>query len=520
MAAVQGRPVAAPSGAATAGQRLAWLLRVNRLYGADDRWVAGSDFARALPRAGSSGVDPSQITRWERGSQAVGYSVIRRYEDRLGLPSHRLVAVADLVVRELRGGSGEPRLSRPLEGDPAALRREVFALLDKALGESLMTGLDWDRLTVLLWQLPHVLIYPASLWSGLADRLLEEMVVAEGVQWVRRGEALSRLLGHPEGELPVIAACCAMIADGRSQVVIEPMMVLEGSAHPDASARVLAQVLRPTSEYARTGAWWSAAEKAGHGHFTGVQERRLVREATAVLADGPGTCQPAAVEVMRLLSSRGSDRSVAPQRFQDSTAAVEPLVDRIYAATIGRMHRDVLRDDPMLRRLMAECLFHPQLSRRFIAANLIQASPYSHAAARAVTAELRRSPAMIRDGLAPNLISVAGRLGDHDVRPFLEELALSTGVPDAVGDAALRALAHGTGRSSDGFWTAVARTHEASERKMRSIVYALGVARRRRLLTRYQRDERGVVRTAAMWWLNLPSRVRDSTSRSNESPVD
>jgi hypothetical protein len=195
-------------------------------------------------------------------------------------------------------------------------------------------------------------------------------------------------------------------------------------------------------------------------------------------------------------------------------------VDRIYAATIGRMHRDVLREDPMLRRLLEECLLHPQLSRRFVAANLIQASPYSHEAARAIVAYLRQRPALVREGAAANLLSLVGRWGDHDVRSFLEELALSTGVPDAAGDAALRALAHGAGRSSDGFWTAVARTHQGSERKMRSVVYALGVARRSRLLTQYQKDGRGVVRTAAMWWLNLPDRVRDSTSRSNESPVE
>lgn len=127
--------------------RIAWLLRVNRLFGPEDRFATGSVFAQAFRGSRVDGVDAAQITRWERGTQRAGYVVIRRYEELLGLGSHSLVAVADMAYREIRGGCGRPILDRERGRDPAALRRDMYGLLDMALGGELMTGGAWDRLS-------------------------------------------------------------------------------------------------------------------------------------------------------------------------------------------------------------------------------------------------------------------------------------------------------------------------------------------------------------------------------------
>ena len=66
--------------------RIAWLLRVNRIYGRDEQLSVGTEFARAY-RGGVAqrSVDGTQITRWELARQRVGYTPIRRYEQLLGL---------------------------------------------------------------------------------------------------------------------------------------------------------------------------------------------------------------------------------------------------------------------------------------------------------------------------------------------------------------------------------------------------------------------------------------------------
>ena len=64
--------------------RVAWLLRTNRLYGADPRLAVGANFARAF-RGGCTrrSVDGAQVSRWERVVQPTDYQVLARYEELL-----------------------------------------------------------------------------------------------------------------------------------------------------------------------------------------------------------------------------------------------------------------------------------------------------------------------------------------------------------------------------------------------------------------------------------------------------
>src|SRR4051794_32312126 len=81
------------AGSARAGcqDRVAWLLRTNRLYGADEKLAVGSKFAEAFRGAGfPHPIDRAQVSRWERAAQRAGFSALRRYEELLDLPPHRL----------------------------------------------------------------------------------------------------------------------------------------------------------------------------------------------------------------------------------------------------------------------------------------------------------------------------------------------------------------------------------------------------------------------------------------------
>lgn len=524
VSAARGRPVIAPRPGPSAANRIAWLLRTSRLYGPDDRFVTGSVFAQAFRGPRALGVHSAQITRWELGTVPATYSTLRQYEDLLGLPSHGLVAVADMIHREFRGGCGRSFLDRSPAADPVAARRDTHDLLDRALGGDLMPAMAWDRLTSNLWALPDIYLYPKSLWANIAQRLLAEMVVSEGVQWVRRSESLNRLLGHSQGELPVITSCAALVGDSCSPAFVEPLMVLESSAHPEAARQVIAQLQRPTNDDAHDGAWWSAAEKIGHGHFTMAQQQELMREALAVLTGSGHRHRVPALELLYQLPPAMVDRSAirrlrqAPTPRSQLSRRAKLLVDRICTTAISGMRRDVFRDDPVLRQVFDEMLFHPQLSVRFVASTTLRASAYRYELARAVASELRKRALLDDPDLAAPMVGAISQLGDDNSRPLLEELAMSAGLPSAVNASALRGLAHCAGSSSDAFWSAAMNRHSHIDHSARGVVYGLGVARRQELLAGYRRTAAGSVQTAAARWLNIPRYIADSTSRKTEHP--
>ena len=274
--------------------RIAWLLRANRLYGADEKLAVGSRFARAFRGNGYPyPIDRAQVSRWERAAQRPGFAVLRRYEELLGMPSHRLVTLADMLYREARGTAGRSYLNRRPGGTTPEPRERTEQLIDVALGTDPMSGTDWDELTYNLSAMPSVFLYPSTLWNDLVDRLLAEMIIADGMGWMQRSESVHRLLGHPVGEGVVIAACGALAADPGNQVFVDPLTQLCSSPHPDAARRIIGQVVDPTNDHALRAAWWSVAEKVGRGHFAPADLATLARRAIdRRRAGGRGSYQP------------------------------------------------------------------------------------------------------------------------------------------------------------------------------------------------------------------------------------
>jgi hypothetical protein len=206
-------------------------------------------------------------------------------------------------------------------------------------------------------------------------------------------------------------------------------------------------------------------------------------------------------------------------------ASAATLVDRVTlgAQAVLGPNPPAFTDD-LLPTLIDEMLFDPVSDNRLYASLLIYATPYRQPVAAAVAAELAK-PQVVGDvTLAGSMLSVLRVLGGPPQRPLIERLVLATGLPAAVPAAAARHIGHVGGSSVDAFWlTAIAmhgrrwRRHREkhSAAALHGLVYALGMARNNRLLTRIRDDQEAPppVRDAARWWLGRPHRIAASALR-------
>nr|BBJ55917.1 hypothetical protein SAVMC3_85460 [Streptomyces avermitilis] len=220
--------------------RVAWLLRVNRLLGEDITLKSLPAFAAAF-RGGTYGreVSVSTVSRWETGRTSVPWAAVRRYEELLGLPRNLLTATARTVWRYLAPGP-------VLDTSPiASAARPLEDLLEQAVSGDVMAGDDWDQLTDGLCTRPDVVLMPTGTWYRLAERLVEEMVIADRLPWMLRFESLNRLLNHPRGGRTVIAVCGELAAGSARLTATEIICALDNCGHPDAADRVLSELASP-----------------------------------------------------------------------------------------------------------------------------------------------------------------------------------------------------------------------------------------------------------------------------------
>lgn len=535
----RGRPPVSPrSDRAPHQDRAAWLLRVNRLYGHTEQWLAAGRFADRF-RGGCWAADTTvyRISRWETGAVPAPQLAVRRYEELLGLAPGALVAVTDTIYRYSAPGiTARPRLERGPRPPGRAER-----LLDLALSDDVMTGTAWDQLTSDLADAPRGIIAPASLWDRIAERLLAETIIADGVAWMQRYEALNRLLAHPVAQRAAIAACASLAADRSNQVFVEPLSVLDASAHPDAGRQLLRQLVDPTNDLARYGALLGCVRKLRYGHFTGPQLRQLVPVVNALLDDPTARedARPLAVDLVRRLPAELSvgcrlqlRRAVAGDRLLRQVLEAGRLVARdrarstvarIVCATAAGLPREVPHfRDQLLPVLVDEMLFDPVLDVRLYAAMLLSAAPHRRPLAAALAAELATGDHVPETARA--MLEALRVLGGQEQRPLVERLITAAGVRPSLMVAAARAIGHMSGSSPDGFWARAVAHHAAAARAdaegpharaLAALVYALGVARNEPLLRAVARhpDVPDGPRAAARWWLNLPRRIVDSAAR-------
>jgi hypothetical protein len=499
--------------------RVAWLLRVNRLYGRDPRWAKGAVFAEAF-RGGCwpAEVSTSSVSRWETGATRAGYRAARRYEQLLGLPPGRLTATADNLYRYATPSAGAvPLLIRP-PGDPEAAERRVDVLLDKALDDVPVTGGEWDELTALLVIHPQLRLRSRD-WTALAERLLTESLVSDGLPWQQRHEALNRVLGHPTGQVAAVSACIAWAADATNQVFLETVCLLDSSGHPDAAAGVLAQLARPTNDSAFLGALLACVRKVRLGHFDRTQAAALAKLVRQVAHDAGGHQaeeRSLAAVVLRMLDGGAPP---LPARTAGAARPASDLATRVTDSALSAVSRDIPRfDDPLLPVLVGEMLLHPVSDVRLYAAMTVAATPYRTVASAAMSRELSRL-AVARDvALAGRLLEALRVVGGAAERPLVQRLALAPTLPDEVVRAATSALSHMGGRSPRAFWESAlalrpgagARPRPPGGRAASAAVYGLGISGETDLLRRVAADLRipAMTRAAASWWLRVPARVR------------
>jgi hypothetical protein len=517
-----------------------WLLRVNRLFGPDERWARLAAFAAAFPGNGwARTVSESSISRWETALIRIPGTAVRRYEQLLGTAPYLLVSTIDTVRRYFDpvGVPAPPRPMPPDDAQEAALER-IQEALDTVLAEGPVTGGDWDELTGLLAAVPYPVLLPRSTWTELAGRLLGEMIVADGVPWLRRFEALNRLLVHPSSRRAAIDVCASLAADPRQQVPVELICALDGTDHPDASRHVLAQLTHPTNDRTFYGALLACVRKVRYGHFTPAERQRLLAVVTDTLAGGAyhpdGT--PLAAELLRtaapgeLTRSRrawlervlGSDPVLAQVLEHGrlaGDAAATGTVQRVTRTALGALTREVpgYREE-VLPGLLDLVITSPVADVRLYLSMLIAASPYRQPTARALAAELARMRLPDRPGLAGVLLGALRIVGGPAQRPLVERLIVAPGLPAPVAVAAAHAIGHVGGASAAGFWRGAIALHagrwhrhrdRASAAVLQSLVYGLGMSRDLPLLGAVRDDDRlpPPVRAAAAWWLDIPDRT-------------
>ncbi|MFF7334966.1 XRE family transcriptional regulator [Streptomyces sp. NPDC008150] len=544
--------------------RVAWLLRVNRRLGPDPALRQLRTFAAAF-HGGSfrREVSASAVSRWETGQTAVPWEAVRRYEELLGLERNLLTATARTVSRYLA-----PGVVRTVE--PAGPAGEPLEdLLEQAVAGCLMTGDAWDRLVDGLCERPDVNLLQAGTWSRLAERLVEEMVRADGLPWMLRFESLNRLLNHPRA-VPYVVRACADLASGPARSsATEIICALDNCDHPAAADRVLAELSEPSSLPARRGAVMACFRKTSYRHFPPDRLADLVRSlhewapAASPLGDqdeplrahlaalrpeharallGPawtGTRQPLGERprVSGRPHTRGDGRSAllwhpAPWAvpLRAGTRGHWPSLLRRVA---GHVDSNVPVSDStsadevgIPASLLAETLVPPLFDVRLYACFLLAATPYRAAFADALVAELGRPAARLTPEAAVPLLDALRVVGDARHRPAVEELAVRPGVPRPVTYAAVRSLGHVAADAAETghLRTAVAQQRavwrrastETSAATLMSLVYALGMASRTDVLTDVLTEIRADASTlpgareAAACWLAVPTHLRAS----------
>ncbi|MEV5721607.1 hypothetical protein AB0L41_47805 [Amycolatopsis mediterranei] len=504
--------------------RVGWLLRVNRTFSTHSRHRSLNGFAQDF--APDQRIAPSTLSRWETGKVTIPHWVPACYEATLGLPSMLLSAAADTSYRYHTQPSAlipnwAQHRRRPTLGPV------LDQLVDRAVGDDMMTAGAWDRLSELIARRPQLVLSPATTWSRLTERLLTELSIADGVQWMVRAESYHRLIAHPNGQQPAIFTATAAADDSSAQSMIGHLSVFTASSHPAASTSVIRHVTDPATIRTFYGALLTSVKKLRYGHFSRTQVRSLLPVLLELLTGN----QEEAGLAARMFAALPSDlRAQLPRRIRTATGlaaaatadeSVIQLCDSVLSTAAGE---DPLPPDPILPVLVHEMLADPVFDVRLCAMFLLYASPYRPHLARALATELLTLLRRRTDQLRTLRILESLRvLGGPSQRALAERLLLARDMPAEIHDMAAYTLGHIGGRSTvtfyhtafsrySGHWVRTSAARDASV--LDRLVYASGIHHNDGLLRRAATEQTlpANVRTAAAWWLRLPPHLRYSAT--------
>ncbi|MGW8728109.1 hypothetical protein ACWGNF_19005 [Streptomyces sp. NPDC055808] len=516
-----------------------WLLRAHRLCHADPSSRQLPEFAAAYRdgHRGAAGTSPSSLSRWETGRVPVGQEAVRRYEDVLGLPAYSLLAPIQTIARHEGGATAAVFLrGGACPSTSGSVETGIEPLLDRALDGGVLTGEDWDELT--LWATyGGGRVSPGRVRSAVVRRLLEETLVSGGVSWMRRFESLGRLMADSRWGPEVIAVCSGAAEQPGHAGLIETVCALDGSPHPDAARAVLRQLTDPTTPDCLYGALLAGARKTRKRHFSAEQTRVLVDVVDGILAGGPGQAlslpavEAAAVLLPGLplspahaarLAGAAADHGETVRAIVRHGSLVGPESAAISVTRLlARLSVDVpVQIAPVLRDLLDDLLHHPVADVRLYAAMLLRASPYGSEVATALAAELRQPSTVRAEDRAVPLLYALRVLGGPGQRDVVAGLTLAQGLPSGVVVAAVHALGHVGGRSPESYWRAVFAQHtratatDAAEQHsvMKRLVYGFAMAGELPLFTRLveEQDRAAPAQHLSEWWTGLAPHISDS----------
>ncbi|PWU61864.1 hypothetical protein DLE60_03445 [Micromonospora globispora] len=325
-------------------ERVAWLLRVNRLYGQNEQWLRGAVFAAAF----QGGCWPERtsvyrISRWETARVRVPYLAVRRYEELLQLPTNSLVAPIDTIDRYSAATVGSAALlgRRPHEGSPLQVPG-LEELIEVARSDEMLTGADWDELASYLAIASGQAITPGSAGTDIAERALAARAPRRHIliSAAKLGQASN---ARPTGAAGARQSLIARIADAVMANMprhvpnfydhLIPVLLDELLFHPVSDVRLSAAVLLFGTPYRRPLATALAAELPSHAAASSIDVAPTMIEAPEILGEQENLRQTAT----------GRDGLWSP----DSGAALR-LEEYLYPRELAVTENDLILRDALV----------------------------------------------------------------------------------------------------------------------------------------------------------------------------
>jgi hypothetical protein len=518
-----------------------WVLRNARLHAADPALRSAAGFAQGAGRAAP--VHRAQVGRWEGGGVDVTRALVRRYETVLELPEGQLLAAIDLFARA--HDSIRPASALPPRGEPDVAG--TLELLERALGDDRMTGLDWDRLSDHLGRMPHAMIRSGD-WEALFRRLLTEVSLCLYLEYAQRTEALARLAGHPRSG-PVVARLAAeAVARPDAQFYNDTLSLLQYTSDPQALSVMLDQLRDPTSSSSLRACLVvlttlvrgtrldvetrREAVRLGVQHLRDPDHSYLVHRGAANLVRALG---PASQRLANVLTAE--DRRAAASIIRDGRAmsaqSLREAQKRIRAVLEAGEGR-AAAGEPVLARLLQTALGETNEEERDNALGILMLSPQSRIIGRVHAAAFSAAAARDDVGAAHETVSVLTWMGQPEDLDMFEHVALSPSTRRSVAMQASFVVGNTVEpptRRRDERETSFARraaqviaTGSGAEdtELLRGLVYVLGMRGRHDLLTVLMDSlpvpgddvlaMPEIARGVLGWWLAVPEHLRPVTA--------
>ena len=478
-----------------------WVLRNARLNAADPALRSAAGFA--LGNGVATPVHRAQVGRWERGHVVMTRQLVRRYEHVLGLDEGTLLTAVDRFGRARTPVRSVAVL--PPTGDPDTDR--TLQLLERALSEDRMTGLEWEELTDSLGRIGRPLVRARD-WEALLRRLLEETSLGLGIGYAQRSEALARLVGHARSG-PVVAAMAAEVtARPDAQFYNDPLGMLHHTDHPEAVSVVLDQLRRPTNPSVLRaclivmttlvkGQRLDAdvrleAARLGVQHLRDPDLPYRVHRGAANLVRALGIATPRLATVLT-----AEDRRVAASIVRDGRAisaeAFRTAVKRIRAELEDAGGHESM-EEPVLAQLLETALGSTDEGERGSALGVLMVSPQAHVVGRVQARALADALGTGDLVAAHESLTILSWLGQPEDLDLFERVTLGDSTPTDVATTAGYVLGNTVEPPSPqreareravalrvAEIAATGSGHDAGDH-VRSLVYALGMRGRYDLL--------------------------------------